>query len=215
MIELRCRPGDYLFIGSEIARITLAERGKPLGHDIHDSMVIGTSRTPMQDVCFAFNQVAEIAVRAMSPGMNAPYTAMDCINRIGAGLARLARRQERASLRTDDDDRPRLIVRPVSFAEAAVNALAEVRNYSCASVIMTLQMLHMIQELAPLLQNGYQRRVMAREATLIRLGAQQSLAAEHDRHVAQAEYEIAMRRLGAEPEFQSKSATPWRLRGAT
>jgi len=56
------------------------------------AFVIGNQRTAAQDVEFSFNQLVEIAVRALSPGINDPFTAIACVDRLGSGLCRLARR---------------------------------------------------------------------------------------------------------------------------
>ena len=56
---------------------------------IKSAMLSGleTGRTPTQDVAYAVNQLVEMAVRAMSPAINDPFTAMTCLDYIGEGLA--------------------------------------------------------------------------------------------------------------------------------
>ncbi|HET7371450.1 MAG TPA: DUF2254 domain-containing protein [Gammaproteobacteria bacterium] len=196
LIEMLRRPGDYLFDGTPIARVWPAHRcDHKLKGRIRQSMVIGKHRTPMQDLRFAFNQVAEIAVRAMSPALNDPFTALDCVNRIGAGIGRLAAREEPSPYQADDDGRLRLIMEPVGFDELVSAAFTPVRNYSRESVIVTLQMLHALRELAPQLRNERQRRAVALQAALIRRGADDGLVELHDRLTAQSAYESALRDL--------------------
>ncbi len=48
---------------------------------------LGNQRTPTQDVEYAVNQLVEMAVRAMSPAINDPFTAMTCLDYLGQGLA--------------------------------------------------------------------------------------------------------------------------------
>lgn len=211
-VELTRRPGDYLYAGSVVARIWPANRRDALAAKIRDSMVVGPRRTPVQDLRFAFNQLAEIAVRAMSPALNDPFTAMDCVNRIGAGISRLAQQAPPSAYQTDAGGKLRLVIRPVTFTETVHSALTPVRNYSRESVIVTLQMLHALQELAPLLCDEGQRAAIAEQATLIRRGADAGLAEAADRQVVQAEYEIAMRLLGAAPAIKAESAPPWHFR---
>ncbi|MGH8427215.1 MAG: DUF2254 domain-containing protein [Gammaproteobacteria bacterium] len=199
VIELLCRPGDYLFDGSPIAKVCPAERcDTELSRTIREHMTMGNRRTPVQDLIFAFNQIAEIAVRAMSPALNDPFTALDCVNRIGAGIGRLAQRNEPSPWLSDADGELRLIIRPVSFAELVGTAFTPVRNYSRASVIVTLQMLRTIEGLASLLRSDDQRRVLALQATLIRRGADEGLTEKHDREAAQNAYERTLHGLGLE-----------------
>ena len=199
VVELLCRPGDYLFDGSAIAKVCPAERcDTELSRKVREHMTIGNRRTTVQDLIFAFNQIAEIAVRAMSPALNDPFTALDCVNRIGAGIGRLAQRNEPSPWLTDAGGELRLIIRPVSFAELVSAAFTPIRNYSRGSVIVTMQMLRTIEGLAPLLRSDDQRRVLALQATLICGGAAERLTEKHDREAAQNAYERTLRGLGLE-----------------
>jgi uncharacterized membrane protein len=47
---------------------------------------MGNKRTPSQDAEFAIHQMVEIAARALSPGINDPYTAITCIDKLTATL---------------------------------------------------------------------------------------------------------------------------------
>jgi uncharacterized membrane protein len=53
--------------------------------------------TPLQEVAYAVNQLVEMAVRAMSPAINDPFTAMTCLNYIGEGLALFIKQGEKNS----------------------------------------------------------------------------------------------------------------------
>jgi uncharacterized membrane protein len=197
VIELLVRPGDYIFAGTPFAEVWPAARCKGgLRAAIGEHMVIGDRRTTAQDLRFAFNQLAEIAVRAMSPALNDPFTALDCVNRIGAGLTRLATRRELPVMRHDAAGQVRVITRPVGFAEAVETAFTPVRNYTRASVIVTLQMLEVIGALAPLLANAEQRRALALQAILIRAGADSGLHADYDRKRVRRVCQRALDRLG-------------------
>jgi uncharacterized membrane protein len=196
VIEMLRRPGDYLFDGTPIARVSPSRRcDRKLAGKVRQSMVIGKHRTPVQDLRFAFNQIAEIAVRAMSPALNDPFTALDCVNRIGAGIGRLAVREEPSAFQCDANGQVRLIIEPVGFEEVVGAAFTPVRNYSRESVIVTLQMLHALREMAPRLQNEDQRRAVALQAALIRRGADEGLSEAHDRQSAQEAYQSVLRNL--------------------
>jgi uncharacterized membrane protein len=75
MIGLHFRPGDYLVKGGRGIAIcprehdSLALRRKILG-----AIVVGAHRTPVQDPEFSIRHLVEIGVRALSPGVNDPYT---------------------------------------------------------------------------------------------------------------------------------------------
>ena len=96
VIELLHRPGHYVMAGLALARIWPADRATDeVKRAVEASFIRGAMRTPAQDVEFVINQLVEIALRALSPGINDPFTAVTCIDRLASGLARLARRKRR------------------------------------------------------------------------------------------------------------------------
>jgi uncharacterized membrane protein len=194
-VTLSHRTGGYVFEGSLIARVLPVACAVELGPKIRESMVLGGHRTSVQDLRFAFNQLAEIAVRAMSPALNDPFTALDCVNRIGAGLAGLARRAEPSPWQYDSAGKPRVLIDPVDFDEAVGVALMPIRNYSRDSVIVTLRLLGTLAELAPLLRTDKQRRAVGRESALIRRGADTGLIEDYDRARAETAYRRVLERL--------------------
>jgi uncharacterized membrane protein len=62
-------------------------------------------RTLVQDVEFAIDQLVEVTVRALSPGVNDPFTAISCIARLGAALCTLAEKVIPSPYRHDEDGR--------------------------------------------------------------------------------------------------------------
>ncbi|WP_152205736.1 DUF2254 family protein [Marinobacter changyiensis] len=57
---------------------------------INAAFALGNQRAPGQDIEFAVNQLIEIAIRALSPGLNDPFTALTCLDHLGSALCRLA-----------------------------------------------------------------------------------------------------------------------------
>jgi len=85
---LRVRPGDYVLPDQTIACVwpTL---DADLESELQPAFAYGRQRTWYDDVEFAFMQIAEIGVRALSPAINDPFTAIICVDRITASMARL------------------------------------------------------------------------------------------------------------------------------
>ena len=104
VLRLDVRPGHFLFAGAAIGSVWPAERaGADLDEAIASAMGVGVERTPVQDVGFSIDQLVEIAVRALSPGVNDPFTAIACVDRLGAAIHRLADRAMPARERLDGD----------------------------------------------------------------------------------------------------------------
>lgn len=93
-------------------------------------LIVGTERTPYQDLDFSIRRIVEIAQRALSPGINDPTTALYCIDRLREALMRLAGRDMPSSWRHDERGRLRIIAVPVSFETLAVAAFAAVAHYA-------------------------------------------------------------------------------------
>ena len=88
VIRLLVRTGDYVFPGAPIALVSPAVEGA--GAAIESATALGPSRTSSADIEYAIRQLVEVAVRALSPGINDPHTAMSVLDRLGAALCDVA-----------------------------------------------------------------------------------------------------------------------------
>ena len=83
-IRLLVRPGDYVFPGAAIAVVMNPVDGADKA--IRDATALGQQRISTSDLEFAIRQLVEVAVRALSPGINDPHSAMSILDRLGATL---------------------------------------------------------------------------------------------------------------------------------
>ncbi|MEP7300071.1 MAG: DUF2254 domain-containing protein [Caldimonas sp.] len=87
-LRLLVRAGDYVFPGAPIA---LARPGVDgVARAISDATTLKAERSSGDDLEYAVRQLVEVAVRALSPGINDPHTAMNALDRLGAALCHLA-----------------------------------------------------------------------------------------------------------------------------
>jgi len=90
-VQLLVRPGDYVFPGAPIALV------KPDCDGTEDAILaatgLGSERSSSADLEFAIRQLVEVAVRALSPGINDPHTAISVLDRLGASLCDVAGRE--------------------------------------------------------------------------------------------------------------------------
>ena len=121
VIRLLLKPGH--FVGARRRRCDWS--GPPSGSmrgrrgRSRDAFHLGKQRTPTQDVEYAVNQLAEMAVRAMSPAINDPFTAMTCLDYMGDGLAVFVRERKECSYIFDRDGRLRIVFDPGHLRPAA------------------------------------------------------------------------------------------------
>lgn len=88
LIRVQLRPGKYVVQGGELVMI-LPKEGNDnkfnfasLRKQINDVFILGEQRTEQQDLEFCINQLVEVAVRAISAGINDPFTAIRCIDQL-------------------------------------------------------------------------------------------------------------------------------------
>lgn len=106
LIEVLVRTGDHVVEGEALARLRLPDGS----HDADDALCksirrgisLATTRSPSQDIRFSLALVTEMAVRALSPGTNDPYTANNAIAELASALVRLAYRPQALPGRTRD-----------------------------------------------------------------------------------------------------------------
>jgi uncharacterized membrane protein len=83
-IRLLVRAGDYVSPGATIAVLTNPVDGAEQA--IRNATALGQQRISASDLEFAIRQLVEVAVRALSPGINDPHSAMSVLDRLGAAL---------------------------------------------------------------------------------------------------------------------------------
>lgn len=86
LVELVPRVGDHVLPEEPLLRVWPEHRAEELADRLRHSVQTGDSRSADQDVRFALQQVVELAVRALSPSTNDPYTAVNAIEEVAAGI---------------------------------------------------------------------------------------------------------------------------------
>ncbi len=108
---------------------------------------IGPDRTARQDVGFGLRQLVDIALRALSPAINDPTTAVQTIDRIHGLLRRLAARGYPAPITTDDGT-PRIIIRWLSWPDYLQLATEEIALAGATQPAVTRRLHSMLADLS-------------------------------------------------------------------
>jgi len=176
LLRLERRPGHYLVKGRALV---MAWPGNRVTETLVDKMnaafVLGNQRTATQDVEFSFHQLVEIAVRALSPGINDPFTAIACVDRLGSGLCRLARRDMPSALRFDPHGRLRLVARASSFAGIVDTAFNQIRQSARSNPAVAIRMLDAIAQIAGHVQRLPDAACLQRHAGMIIRGSRETV----------------------------------------
>jgi uncharacterized membrane protein len=196
LLRLERRPGNFVAEGDSLALVWPGERlDEELGEKVNSAFIVGKRRQQMQDVEFVVNQLVEIAVRALSPGVNDPFTAMACLDHLGAALSNLAERSIPSAYHYDDEDNLRLIGQSVTFAEIIDAAFDKIRQYGRSSVSVTIRLLETLAVIGAHTDTMAERAALQRQAAMIRRGAIQSIPEAMDRQAVEAQYQVTLKLL--------------------
>lgn len=159
------------------------------------AFVLGNQRTAAQDVEFSFQQLVEIAVRALSPGINDPFTAIACVDRLGSALCRLARREMPSPHRFDPHGRLRLVAPGSTFGGIVDTAFNQIRQSARSNPAVAIRMLDAITQIAGHVQNAQGAACLRRHAGMIVRGAREGVPEAEDLLAVEARFAAATQAL--------------------
>jgi uncharacterized membrane protein len=168
VIWLQARPGDFVVEGRPLAAVHPVPRdADEVTRRLLGAYVIGADRTSIQDADFAIQQLVEVALRALSPGVNEPFTAVTCIDRLGQGLTKLASRSIPGAVRTDDTGAVRVVAQPRTFVELVEAAFDPIARYAGRNPAIARRVLETLGNLADVVRRSEDRQAIARLADFV------------------------------------------------
>lgn len=127
-VTLNVRTGDFVHPGMALAELDGCDvADEEIARDFHNDFILGATRTPKQDPDFLIDELVEIALRALSPGINDPFTAITALHWLGAATAELGTRDLRKDAREEAGDR-RVHPLPDGFAHYVERGFGKVRG---------------------------------------------------------------------------------------
>lgn len=196
LVRLILRPGAYVIKGQEVALVWPPQKlnGK-LREKFSRCFMVGNYRTQAQDIEFDLNQLVEMAIRALSPAINDPFTAMMCSDRLGEGLCRLAARDFPSPFRYDNAGHLRVITDSTDFPHLVKASFNQLRQYGKESVSVTVRLLEVIFLVLHHARNEEQREVLQREAEMIYRGSCEAITEPNDLAAIRARYDKVLKAL--------------------
>lgn len=186
VFRIEMRPGHYVITELPLVQVWPGNRiSDQLKRRINSAFALGRERIPQQDIEFLVNQLVEIAVRALSPGLNDPFTAIACLDRLRSALARMVQRNTPSPYLHDEQNRLRVIVAAVTFPVIMDTAFNQIRQYGRFSASVTIRMLETIATIATFASQPEDRAALLRHAEMIARGAREGLHEEFDRQAVQ------------------------------
>lgn len=189
LVRVERRPGEFVVPDDPIFLVWPPDR---LDDDdvseLRDQFAIGTQRTPVQDVKFPLEQILEVAALALSPGINKPFNAIMCIERLSEGFSALGRREIPSAYRVDSAGRLRVIAPPVEPIELFDIAFDLIRHHGSRTPEVLVSLLAEMERIAGHAQRPADRERLVAHAGMIREDAIRAVSQEHDRAKVERAY---------------------------
>jgi uncharacterized membrane protein len=166
MARLLHRPGDYVVRGMPLAVSSRALEEEEQAA-IRAAFTFGRARTPQQDAVFVFLQLSEIALRALSPGVNDPFTAIMCIDRITSAIAQLAHRSLPHPVHCDSSGHPRMIAHPYTYDDLVEAAYRHIREAASGHWQVCRHLQRQIEYVAAQARDARLRVALTKELTAL------------------------------------------------
>ena len=166
-IEVRRPVGQFAPKGSVLAEIHPAESASHacLG-GVMKAFYLGPVRTLESDAEFGVLQIVDVALKAISPAVNDPSTAIACVDYLSAILIAASRGAARGVF-TDEAGTPRVALRPTSFSRLLDLAFDQLAHYAKADVAVSLRILRGLREVSEVTADPAHRAALLRRARLV------------------------------------------------
>lgn len=162
-----------------------------LGDRLAATFTIGRYRTVEQDAAFGVRQLVDVALKALSPGVNDTTTAVSCVDYLGAILLRLVGRRVESPVR-ECNGVARVIARGPTFESLLRLSFDEIRQSASGNVSVLRRLFDTVTDVAAAVSNASRRALLAEQAGLVHELAERTVPAAYDKEQLRAGYRRAM-----------------------
>jgi uncharacterized membrane protein len=175
-IQVLRRVGQFVPEGVPLLRVYKGERLSAEGElELRNAFDFGPSRTLQQDVEFGVLQIVDIALKAISPAVNDPSTAITCVDQLSRVLIRFASREVPSALLCDPPGVVRVSVMWSNFGRMLDSAFEQIRLYAQTDVAVSLRMMRALGDIAVTTPDPDDRRTLVERGRHIVTGCAEKL----------------------------------------
>ncbi len=168
VIHLSQRPGRFLLKDAPLAHAHPASRvTHQARQQLQNAFHMSPERLKPQDAETVIQQLVQIACRSLSAALNDSWSAMACIDWLGAGLRALTGQALPSPFRTDSKGVLCVIAPSTGFSELAELSFAEIRHFSPASPRVTIHLFDQAAELARFARRAEDRQWLGRHVQAV------------------------------------------------
>ena len=160
-IRVLRRVGQFVPAGVSLLAVSRGDRLSPsVTGQLLGAFDLGPSRTLQQDVEFGVLQIVDVALKAISPAVNDPTTAISCVDQLSRILIRYSSREPQDSFLYDPPGVLRVSIPWIDFAGLLESALEQIRMYSKGDAAVSLRLLRALGDVAATTPDAHRRRML-------------------------------------------------------
>ena len=184
MVELLIQPGEFLIARMPVAMVLRSGEVEDWQKTIDERLICGKSRASEGDILFSANLLTEVALRALSPGINDSFTAICAIDHLSGAFGEMLNRVPRSPLQVDGDGTARVIAGVLQVEEIIDTAFDPIRRNATGNMIVSCALLDALRRMIEVSDERY-IAILRDHAVRIEATALPDRATEEDRrHLA-------------------------------
>jgi uncharacterized membrane protein len=180
VIRLVNRPGHFVLAGRPLALVWPPRQAGEVARALERAHITGPQRTLAQDPVFPIDQLAEIAIRALSPAVNDTFTALTCIDWLADGLCNISGRALAEGVYRDRHGMIRLIEFDPSYARMVNRAFDKIRQAARGMPAVLIRLMDALAHITEYTVSAEQRRVLQRQVEMVRRSGSETIAEPED-----------------------------------
>lgn len=188
LIHLKLGIGQFASGDATLAEITPESQTSAKKSDYNEQTIeeirgffaVNRHRTIEQDAGFGIRQIVDIALKALSPGINDTTTAINCIDHLGEIAGSLAARQLPARVRSQNGV-PRIIVVAPNFRDYIEEAFDQIRVSGKANTAIYERLISTLIYISERTSSSFRRGIIRDQIQLVAEAAEKTLETEHEK----------------------------------
>ena len=142
--------GDFVSINQNIATLYFNDEGldESLKDTILNKMTFGDERLSFNDYRFSLQKIVDIALRALSPGINDPNTAIHCINILGVLLGKLSSIKENHTVVKNENSKGIVVYEDFNFSEDLYFTIYQIVHYGKEDISIVISLLETVNKIS-------------------------------------------------------------------
>ncbi|QDU61996.1 hypothetical protein Pan216_28620 [Planctomycetes bacterium Pan216] len=190
IIDVLIRPGAFVTENETLAHVWIEEDDdKGIAAFVNRCVLVGTRRTPHQDMECAIDELVEVAVRALSPGINDPFTAIVCIDWLGSTLKQLARRRFPSRHFLDGEKTPRLTIPSNDFPSIIEAGCNQIRQHARGNIAVSIRLIEALGQVHREHLDDRSRSALREQAEMVLAGCKMETCHENDINDLQSRFD--------------------------